>query len=385
MTGLQCYSTFAVTVAVFLVAATISAEDFSSNVIAEFEEWMQEHGKTYESSKEYKRRLNVYQSNKKRIDEFNSKHIDVRMGINQFADLSSEEFKAKVLMTPQQALRHAPDRYLPQESTDNLPDSFDWREKSPSILTEVKDQGTVGTCWAFSTVENMESQWALGDHNLTSLSVEQIVDCDNNADPNNKHEDCGVFGGWPYLAYQYVKAVGGIEPESDYPYCSGNGQCYPCPGKGYNKTRCGPPPLYCNKTQSCDVKLDKTKFVPGLSVSDWAAVSPDETEMQAQLVSKGPLSVLMNAELLQYYHSGVWHPPFCGNSTDHAVLLVGYGVHEGLLGSKPYWLIRNSWGKKWGLDGYFMLERGQKLCGITTGVTTSVLKSFATQDQLARI
>lgn len=66
---------------------------------------------------------------------------------------------------------------------------------------------------------------------------------------------------------------GGIEEESAYPYCSGSGQCYPCVPKGYNKTRCGPPPSYCNKTDSCDVKLNNSNFVSGLKVKSWIAIA----------------------------------------------------------------------------------------------------------------
>ena len=59
------------------------------------------------------------------------------------------------------------------------------------------------------------------------------------------------------------------------------------------------------------------------------------------LVNHGPLSVLLNAELLQFYHSGVYDPIFCDPSAlDHAVLLVGYGVSSGLFGKKPYWLVK---------------------------------------------
>ncbi|RWW61780.1 hypothetical protein BHE74_00031142 [Ensete ventricosum] len=44
---------------------------------------------------------------------------------------------------------------------------------------------------------------------------------------------------------------------------------------------------------------------------------------------------------------------------NHAVLAVGYGVEDGI----PYWLIKNSWGSDWGLDGYFKMELGKNMCG----------------------
>jgi hypothetical protein len=39
---------------------------------------------------------------------------------------------------------------------------------------------------------------------LTNISMEQIIDCDGTTDPVDKHADCGVYGGWPFLAFEYV-------------------------------------------------------------------------------------------------------------------------------------------------------------------------------------
>ena len=82
----------------------------------------------------------------------------------------------------------------------------------------MKDQGSAGSCWAFSTVGNVEGQWALKTGNVTSLSAEQLVECDD--------QNCGAYGGWPYIAYSYIEKVGGISSENDYPYCVGDKKCF---------------------------------------------------------------------------------------------------------------------------------------------------------------
>lgn len=108
---------------------------------------------------------------------------EVEFRVNQFADMTSAEFKSKVLMRssppPQFSLHHYS---RSNTSLLHLPASFDWREKG--VVSPVKDQGSVGSCWAFSTIGNIEGQWALNGRPLISLSTEQLVDCDATFDPN---------------------------------------------------------------------------------------------------------------------------------------------------------------------------------------------------------
>lgn len=108
-------------------------------------------------------------------------HSDVKFAMNQFGDLTEEEFRSSILMPPRPAPVFSSAYYVTSNLKD-VPESFDWRDKG--VVTDIKDQGSVGSCWAFSTVGNVEGQWALAGHNLTSLSAEQLVDCDSTADPN---------------------------------------------------------------------------------------------------------------------------------------------------------------------------------------------------------
>lgn len=103
--------------------------------------------------------------------------------LNHFADLSPAEFKSSVLLRSQPLPSFPAERYAtpPPSHPQALPDTFDWREKG--VVSSVKNQGSAGSCWAFSTVGNVEGQWALAGHNVISLSAEQLVDCDATFDP----------------------------------------------------------------------------------------------------------------------------------------------------------------------------------------------------------
>ena len=59
---------------------------------------------------------------------------------------------------------------------------------------------------------------------MDDLSVEQLVECDDATgagQDGSLHSDCGVFGGWPHLAYQYYMKSGGVRTDAEMPYCVG--------------------------------------------------------------------------------------------------------------------------------------------------------------------
>ncbi|WAR15448.1 CYSP1-like protein [Mya arenaria] len=299
-------------------------EDSARNL---FKLWQKEYEVQYDSYLQAEEKFHVFWDNIKYINNLNKEYSgETEFALNHFAAMTTKEFKLKILMPKRQ----------------------------PPVFDES------------SAVENMEGQWIAAGQKMTNLSVEQVVECDSNVDHsgNSTHADCGVFGGWPYLAYHYCCGLGG-KP----------GTCSICPAAGYNWTLCGDPTWFCNMTQSCGAKINPKKFVPGLKVVDWKAIDEDENTIAEQMMTIGPLSVAMDATLLQHYHKGVFDPIFCSKTAlDHAVLLVGWGVEKDLFSTKPYWRVKNSWGAKWGENGYFRMLRGSGICGINTAVTTAVLQ-----------
>ena len=162
--------------------------------------------------------------------------------------------------------------------------------------------------------------------------------------PNNATGDCGVNGGEPFGAYDYIIRAGGIESDKDYPYCVGDFSCTPCAPDGMNVTICGHGIPDCSKEDSCH--FDKSKAVT--SLKGWASLAPgkNETILKAQLYQQGPVSIAIDARTLQFYVAGIVDPMFCSsnpNVADHAILVTGYGVQKDVFFQEvPYWHVKVS-------------------------------------------
>jgi len=181
--------------------------------------------------------------------------------------------------------------------------------------------------------------WILAN-NITNtssirLSEQQVVDCDDSDD--------GCDGGDTPTAYAYIIGAGGLESESTYPYTAKDGKC----------------------------KFDNKNVVAKISKWKYACTSKDEKTLQNNLATWGPLSICVDAEYWQYYQSGVMSAWDCAwiNSLDHCVELVGYDTTA----KAPYWIVRNSWGTRWGINGYIYLSMFQNTCGMTEESTTSIV------------
>eukprot|EP00056_Hartaetosiga_gracilis_P002434 m.53562 g.53562 ORF g.53562 m.53562 type:complete len:347 (+) comp11044_c0_seq1:35-1075(+) len=295
-----------------------------------WEEFKEKFNKKYLTDEEHDNRFNVFVNNMEKAAVMNKEAGEQVYGMTKFSDLTAEEFRATYLMDHSYLNkliddRRATARYanLPEYTTlHDLPKEFDWRTKGG--VTPVKNQGDCGSCWAFSTTENIESVWHIeGGHLLVPLAVAQIVDCDK--------VDDGCNGGDLPSAFNYVLKAGGLMSESAYPYHDHDAAC------NFNPSE-------------ITAKID-----------GWEYVSKDknETQMQVYIQEKTPIAICVDAESWQSYTGGVIKRG-CGKMLDHCVQLVGWGEEKNV----PYWIVRNSWGADWGLDGYLYVERNKDECGI---------------------
>jgi cathepsin F len=374
------------TLSLHLVLTAVFSEDY---IERKFLDWQRKYHKTYESDAvllHARRNFEVSVAYIESIQNSSSSFMSWEMELGKFADMSVDEFSEKMLMasrfvnSSETRMASLNNVYRPASHVKDVPASFDWRyDGNVKVVTSVKDQGTVGTCWAFSTIGNVEGQWALSGRPLIDLSPEYLVDCDGTSDAANNHADCSIFGGWPYLAYDFIISSGGLPSDADWPYCSGSGECYPCMQGPINI--CGPPPYYCDKeiTERCK----QNDWSASAKIGTWNYVDSNEDIILESLFEHGPLSVLLDASQLQYYKGGIWTghmdaaPSVSGckqQEMNHAVLLVGYGVDVDADNVEtPYWVVKNSWGESWGEDGYFRILRNANTCGIANEVTTSII------------
>ena len=285
-----------------------------------FVSWMRSTNQVY-AGDEYHLRLGCYLAASRFVQSHNAKGT-FKVSLNKFAALTPTEYRAML------GFRPGPRRGKTSKTAVNYPESIDWREKG--AVTEIKDQGQCGSCWAFSTIMGCEGANQVKTGTLLSFSESNLVDCVDTC--------LGCMGGFMAYAIEYVldEQDGYFNLESDYPY----------------------------QPVKRDCAYDKSKRAG--RIRNYVEVEMnDEDDLATKVSSMGPVCVAIDASQMsfQLYTSGIYDEPHCSPANlDHGVGCVGYGVEDGV----KYWIVKNSWGTVWGEQGYIRMIWKNNQCGIAT-------------------
>ncbi|ALC41072.1 CG4847 [Drosophila busckii] len=303
--------------------------------VRNFDDFIAQSGKSYLSAADRTLREGLFSNRKSLVDVANSAFASgqssFELAVNAFADLTNAEFLKQLT-----GLRRSPAgdqsaqaaKLAPQVPNVHVPDSFDWREKGG--VTPVKFQGECGSCWSFATTGAIEGHIFRKTGKLPNLSEQNLVDCG----PKDLGLD-GCDGGFQEYAFNFITKQNGIAVGENYPYVDKKDTC-----------------KYTNK-------------ISGAEITGFAGIPPkDERTMKKVIATLGPLACSVNGlESLLLYKRGIYNDEECNKGEpNHSILVVGYGSENG----EDYWIVKNSWDKNWGEDGYFRLPRGKNFCGIAS-------------------
>ncbi|KAM9737484.1 cathepsin S-like [Menidia menidia] len=313
----------------FMALCGLAISVTSPHMDQHWELWKKMHNKVYSHQVEELGRRRIWEEN---LDMINLHNLETSLGLHSFemamnhlGDLTIEEITRTLTGTvvPSE-LERIP--YELVKVNQSLPSSLDWRDKG--LVTSVKTQGSCGSCWAFSAVGALEGQLKKSTGILKSLSPQNLVDC------SAKYGNYGCRGGFMANAFQYVIQNRGIASDTSYPYIAKRDQC---------KYR----PQY--RAANCS----KYGFLP----------KGDEFALKVGLANIGPISVAIDASRPKFlfYRHGVYQDHTCSHNVNHGVLLVGYGTENG----EDYWVVKNSWGERFGDGGFIKMARNKhNQCGI---------------------
>lgn len=352
------------------LGALFSSTSSSSCSTRRFASYLEQYKITFSNDDEREEAF----TNWKEVDKFISEHNSdeswtYTVSHNRFSILSHDDYLRRFSLGKYST-------YAPPSptSTDNFvdgapssvdrkpPKSVDWTSKGK--ITSVKDQGSCGSCWAFSATGAIESAYAISnDVTPIDFSEQQLVDCDDN--------DFGCSGGLMDYAFEWEEKEGGLCKASDYPYQAAKGQC----------------------------KEDDCTNVEGSGLFSFEDVPPSDPDAMMAALVKQPVSIAIQANQpgFRFYSGGVFNGP-CGTNLDHGVLAVGYGSesdadHESFLRPHPFrptktgdfWLVKNSWGPDWGDGGYIKLGRSNKRSPGTCGILLQASYPDIAPDDVASI
>uniref|UniRef100_A0A7S2QUS0 Uncharacterized protein n=1 Tax=Triparma pacifica TaxID=91992 RepID=A0A7S2QUS0_9STRA len=315
----------------------------------QFKDFMNKHGKVYQTQEEHERRFSVFSKNLLEFDKLNaeleSKGKDAIHGVTRFSDMERSEFEEQYL-----GAYYTAGDFPNLETINRFPEGRldstrgKYQLSDDNLMTDVKDQMQCGSCWAFAATETVESAWAKAGNDLVELSPQQIVSCDVG------NGDYGCSGGMPSSAFEYVFNAGGLASEEDYPYTSGSGATGTCTSPV--------PDFSATASSSASWAYAQDACLPGST-----ECTEDSDAIASAIKSYGGIAIAIDASAFFSYTGGVMTADSCSSnpsSLDHAIQIVGYNADA----DTPYWIVRNSWNTSWGEDGFVRMEMGTNTCGL---------------------
>jgi len=341
-----------------LVLVGLVAAGHSMATEERFQQFKSRYGKVYQSEVEETLRFSIFQSNLREAEVHNAGGSTYRRGVNKWSDLTREEWEEMYLGGYKHiAIPSRPAKASNIELLKDLPAHIDWREEG--VISDVKNQGRCGSCWAFGTTEQIESYAALSSNNLVELSAQQVTSCTPN--PLTCGGTGGCAGSTPPLGYNYVQLFGQVM-EEEYPYVSGT------------------------TSNDEDCQYDLASIQPAVTISGYNNLPPNnQAAVMNHIATVGPLAISVAASTFKDYEGGVFTGcDYEGNvQLNHAVQLVGYGSDFSPMGVVDYWLVRNSWGADWGEEGYIrLLREAEPRCGVDSNTSGHVCEGGPGNDLL---
>jgi cathepsin B len=232
-----------------------------------------------------------------------------------------------------------------------------WREIEPAFDSHaaphmancvwgVRDQGSCGSCWSFAVSGALADRTCYankpGPTAAWGLSPQQMVSCCPNCWADAREMGCG--GGYEKNAWDFTGQVG-LVSASCISYLSAQGQVPPC-----------------SRWAACDdgSQVHYWKSIPGTYVT-----LGNEMNIQQSILAYGSVSTCFMAyQDLLSYRSGIYSHTTGAAVGGHCVKITGWNTTTT---GQGYWLVQNSWGTSWGINGWFFMAKGRNDCGIEAG------------------